>query len=194
MPETPVEVPETPVEVPETPVEVPETPVEVPETPQQELPWPPPAEVPETPQVEEPVVEEPVVEEPVVEEPVVEEPVVEEPVVEVPPPAPARLNPVGSPIIAGRNATFTLQIHPGNGLPQLTARDTMMMYIVYNADGSTSSGILPATWDPSRDAHIVTVDVDHDIEPCDGTSVQLRHPESGAVMTAPVDFSWQYGC
>ena len=41
---------------------------------------------------------------------------------------------------------------------------------------------------------MVTIDVGYVISPCDGTYVELRHPETNATTTLALDFSWQYGC
>ena len=153
--------------------------------------------VPAEPPVEEVVPAEPTTEPPVEEvvptEPPVEAVVPAEPPVEEPPPAPARLETVGVPQVSGRNVTLNLKVFPVGGAAEQTGRHTMVMYVVFRRDGS-SAGMLQATWDSAASAYTVTIDTEHEIQPCDATSVELRHPETGATLTVMVDFSWQYGC
>ena len=159
---------------------------------EEEIPSEPPAEdlAPASLPTDPPLPAEPPVQEVVPTEP----PVREAMPAEVPPPQPARIEIVGNPLVSGRNATVNLRIFPAGGAPERTGRFTMVMYVVFNSDGSGSAGMLQATWDASTSAYSVTIDTEHEIQRCDATSVEVRHPETGTSVTVMVDFSWLNGC
>lgn len=103
-----------------------------------------------------------------------------------------RLEAVGHPEIVAQRATVRLRVFSDVDTGPLAGRETTVLYRLNRH--SESGGVLPATWDPAAGVHTVSVELAHEVRPCDGTEVLLIHAESGARLVVPLDYRWRGGC